>query len=584
MKVGVSISFASLSKTGKKKPKPEGQPKSKRAGRVTRTRYTEQLKPKERLAYLEKFPRSSFRLITDDSGKIVEKRTRKKKEKPEGKPRKKPSGSPRKESKAPARKRAAFSKALTKRVTDGMRPAHKKRVMAAIQKINNGDATKRNLNTLKKLINEDHHGAIDKAFKLSKKRSKADVETRRKEISKPKPSNKTPKKSAKKSAPKEEAGTKTKKTPKPTVKKVERPDSTQAARAVQELPKKDRGKFVEALKRIFSRKAKPDDIKKVIAAQKQVKSKNSKQALQQVQRYAEQGVGKKGKKKTLTKLEKLDRIRDVEMPKSQRDREMIEKLNADFKKQAKKIQTGKGTKDERTKAVKKLQAATQAKVDRLHSRMTARNVRIREMIAEIREEDDREVGKRMKSQSAGRITQDAVKSMNGSQLRKMRKLGLIDPNYRTKLDKRDFTIGQVIRRLESWQKEYDDLERDWENAIDTPAKARALKIKIETFEEAIDNLIEAYDLDVGYFNDGYHFDPNARIKVRTRLPHEKKNLNKHDAGWVRRQQRKIKNLELRVDEYVDGERKLSGAQAQARVKHLVRELNREIVDIRNSIK
>lgn len=581
MKLTVST-FSSQSKTAKKQPK--------KTGRVTRAKYTETLKPKERIAYLEKFPRSSFRLITDEKGNIVDKKTRTKKQPAEKKPakprKKKLSGSPRKTPTQPARKRNAFTKALTKRVTEGLTPAKKKRVNAAIQKINDGTATKRNLDTLTKLTDEGHHEGIKKAFNLSKKRSKADTERRRKDISSDK-STGTRKKTSKQSNSKPAASPKKDKQPVAKPEAPKKPDSKNAAMAVQELPKSERGKFVEVLKRVFSRKTKPDDLKRIDAASRKVKSKTSREAMAQVRRYAEAGVGKKvNARKKLTKIQKLDRIKNVEMPKSQKDREQIDKLNKQFKEFAKGVATGKGTKAQRYKKIKAEQKKVKARVDKIYNRMTARNVKIREMIQSVRDEDDRAVGSRkdMKSESAVELNHGMLKQLNGSQIRSLIRNGTLPQDYDSPQRKENFTIGKVIQKLKSWQQDYEDLEREWEQAIGTP-EASKIKVRLDRYEDAIDKFILTYNLDVGRFNDGYHYEPTARIKVRTRLPFEKvPSLLKHDPMYVKRQKRLVQKLNDKISEYEDVSTRLTGSASKSRTKHLIKELQRRIIEIESELR
>lgn len=363
--------------------------------RISKKKYVEDFKPRERLDYLSKYPKSSFKKFTDAKGKIVAEG-----EQP-SKPKRKLSGKPKapKNATAPKRGRNPVTKKFTNELLSDATPRQANSIKKAVSAINEGRATQRTLNTLKRNTPEEMHDQIDAAFNKSKAKAKSNVEARRKEISE-KPARKkasAKKPVAKKASAKKPAAKKTE----PKQEPVEKPSTQDAAKVVQQVPKAQRGSFMESVKRVFNKKATDKDVAK-FEKSKRGMDKTSRETLDKLKRYAEAGIigkkspeGKPAKKKSrkrLTKRQLYDRVRDVDLPKITKYRERQAQLKEEFKEKANAIANGKGTKDQRMKKYTKLRETYSARLRR-NAKLANNLIRkSRERIKQIREDADREDG------------------------------------------------------------------------------------------------------------------------------------------------------------------------------------------------
>lgn len=364
--------------------------------RISKKKYVEDFKPRERLDYLSKYPKSSFKKFTDPKGKIVAEG------KQPAKPKRKLSGKPKapKNATTPKRGRNPVTKKFTNELLADATPRQANSIKKAVSAINEGRATQRTLNTLKRNTPEEMHDQIDAAFNKSKAKAKSNVEARRKEISEKPARKKAPAKKpvAKKAPAKKPAAKKTE----PKQEPVEKPSTQDAAKVVQQVPKAQRGSFMESMKRVFNKKATDKDVEKLEKAKKGM-DKTSRETLDKLKRYAEEGIiGKKkaeGKstakpksRKKLTKRQLYDRVRDIDLPKITKYRERQTQLKDEFKEKANAIANGKGTKEQRMKKYKKLRETYTARLQR--NAKLANNLikKSRERIKQIREETDREDG------------------------------------------------------------------------------------------------------------------------------------------------------------------------------------------------
>lgn len=359
--------------------------------RISKKKYVEEFKPKQRLEYLSKYPKSSFTKFTDAKGKITDGK----------KPKAKLSGKPKapKTSTTPKKKRNPVSKALAKRLTssiDNKRQANS--VKSALAKINEGTATKQTLNSVKRRVPEEFHDEVDKAFNKSRKNSKAAVETRRKDISE-KPKKKVAKKPTEQKTPAKKKVAKKPKA-KPAQPEVEKPSTQDSAKVIQKVPKAQRGSMMETMKRVFGRKATEQDIQKIEKAKKGM-DKTSRESLDKLKRYAEAGIiGKKEEaekpktksRKKLTKRQLYDRIRDKDLPKITKYRENETTLKDEFKVKARAIADGKGTKDQRRAKYDKLKKAYVAKLKRNSTLANNLIAKTRERMVAIKEDTERKDG------------------------------------------------------------------------------------------------------------------------------------------------------------------------------------------------
>lgn len=358
--------------------------------RISKKKYVEDFKPRERLDYLSKYPKSSFKKFTDSKGKIVAEG------KQPAKPKRKLSGKPKapKNATAPKRGRNPVTKKFASELLADATPRQANSIKKAVSAINEGRATQRTLATLKRNAPEEMHDQIDAVFNKSKAKAKSDVEARRKEISE--------KPVRKKAAAKKPVAKKAPAKQEPKQEPVEKPSTQDAAKVVQQAPKAQRGSLMESMKRVFNKKATDKDVEKLEKAKKGM-DKTSRETLDKLKRYAEEGIiGKKkaeGKptakpksRKKLTKRQLYDRVRDVDLPKITKYRERQAELKAEFKDKANEIANGKGTKDQRMKKYKKLRETYTARLQR--NAKLANNLikKSRERIKQIREETDREDG------------------------------------------------------------------------------------------------------------------------------------------------------------------------------------------------
>lgn len=363
--------------------------------RISKKKYVEDFKPKERLEYLSKYPKSSFKKFTDAKGNVSDK--------PQEKPAKrkpKLSGKPKtpKNVAAPKRGRNPLTKKFTREMLADATPRQANSIKKAVAAINEGRGNKRTLATLKRNVPEDMHDKIDAAFNKSQAKAKAAVETRRKEISEPKKKAPAKKAPAKKPAKKKTA---TKSAPKQEAPAVEKPSTQDAAKVVQKIPKAQRGSFMESMKRVFARKATEKDVEKIERAKKGM-DKTSRESLDKLKRYAEAGVvGKKKPKqeerkynnrKKLTRRQIMERIKNVDMVKIAEYREKEAALKSEFKDKADAILKGSGTKEQRMKKYTKLRDSYVGKLERNAKSANTLLKKTREKIVKLRDEKDRRDG------------------------------------------------------------------------------------------------------------------------------------------------------------------------------------------------
>lgn len=372
--------------------------------RVTRSKYVDEFKPKERVAYLKKYPRSSFKKITDEKGNIKDAT---KKENPKKKLSGKPRGANNK--KAPVRKRNPVSQRLAKSLVKGARTqAQARAINNAIEKINNGTANKRNHDTLRKYAG-DNADQLEKAINTQKKRAKADVENRRKEISDidKKPTRrrkaveeKPVKQTAKKPAPKKP--TKPAEQPKPKADpKQDKPDAKSSATFIQQAPKAKRAGLIDVVRRVLRGKPNDTDAKEI--GKIPIRDKTSREVREKLKRYAEARAKNTAPKKEttpvnprkkLSKIQMLDRVKNTELPKIEKAKETVQQIKAEYKEQRESIINGKGTRAQREKKLANLNKSTEKKLLRQKKIGDAAIKRVQAATQNIRGEKDRKVGKR----------------------------------------------------------------------------------------------------------------------------------------------------------------------------------------------
>lgn len=179
--------------------------------------------------------------------------------------------------------------------------------------------------------------------------------------------------------------------------------------------------------------------------------------------------------------------------------------------------------------------------------------------------------------------------MGRKQLRRAADRGLIPNKVADSRDKQELIASRAIPRLIKWQKEYTDLENEWLASINTdPAKARQLRVRLNTFEQAIDGHIEAYRIDVGPLNDGYHYVPNARMKLGRHLKLDRLDIATDRTSKVyeyrlKRKRAQVRKLHSRIEELKEEKSTSIDPDAFAAAEEEIKALYKRAGDIARSL-
>lgn len=186
------------------------------------------------------------------------------------------------------------------------------------------------------------------------------------------------------------------------------------------------------------------------------------------------------------------------------------------------------------------------------------------------------------------ITEDAIRRLSLNQTKKLAKRGVVSPQHIKRKERTARDGDASIKRLLSWQKEYERLHETWLKQTGTPEASRT-KARLYKYEETIDNHIEAFGIRLDNFSDGYFPNPKARIRIERDEFHPKHADRLSENGFGERQKRnrlkrlvasyhsRISDLQEEITLNEDNERVVEDATQQIQgLRALVREKNREI--------